>query len=63
MFVKSIYQRNMKPWLNPILFDIAFQVELVQCVIDGVNYLIDCEKKLEKGQDITIPPPVAQFKK
>ncbi|XP_043095560.1 creatine kinase S-type, mitochondrial [Puntigrus tetrazona] len=39
------------------------EVELVQCVIDGVNYLIDCEKKLEKGQDITIPSPLAQFKK
>ncbi|XP_052411446.1 creatine kinase S-type, mitochondrial isoform X2 [Carassius gibelio] len=39
------------------------EVELVQCVIDGVNYLIDCEKKLEKGQDIAIPPPVTQFKK
>uniref|UniRef100_A0A672MHI4 Creatine kinase S-type, mitochondrial n=1 Tax=Sinocyclocheilus grahami TaxID=75366 RepID=A0A672MHI4_SINGR len=33
------------------------EVELVQCVIDGVNYLIDCEKKLEKSQDISIPPP------
>ncbi|RXN21191.1 creatine kinase S- mitochondrial isoform X1 [Labeo rohita] len=39
------------------------EVELVQCVIDGVNYLIDCEKKLENGQDITIPSPVSQFKK
>ncbi|XP_016130808.1 creatine kinase S-type, mitochondrial isoform X1 [Sinocyclocheilus grahami] len=39
------------------------EVELVQCVIDGVNYLIDCEKKLEKSQDISIPPPVAQSKK
>ncbi|KAG1957065.1 creatine kinase S-type, mitochondrial isoform X2 [Pimephales promelas] len=39
------------------------EVELVQCVIDGVNYLIDCEKKLEKGQDITVPPPVTQFRK
>ncbi|XP_056314475.1 creatine kinase S-type, mitochondrial [Danio aesculapii] len=39
------------------------EVELVQCVVDGVNYLIDCEKKLEKGQDITIPSPVSQFKK
>ncbi|XP_016383439.1 creatine kinase U-type, mitochondrial-like isoform X1 [Sinocyclocheilus rhinocerous] len=39
------------------------EVELVQCVIDGVNYLIDCEKKLEKSQDITIPPTVAQSKK
>ncbi|CAM4538518.1 unnamed protein product [Leuciscus chuanchicus] len=39
------------------------EVELVQCVIDGVNYLIDCEKNLEKGQDITVPPPVTQFRK
>ncbi|XP_073697306.1 creatine kinase S-type, mitochondrial isoform X2 [Garra rufa] len=39
------------------------EVELVQCVIDGVNYLIDCEKKLEKGQEITVPSPVAQFRK
>uniref|UniRef100_A0A4W5PPN4 Creatine kinase U-type, mitochondrial n=2 Tax=Hucho hucho TaxID=62062 RepID=A0A4W5PPN4_9TELE len=36
------------------------EVQLVQTVVDGVNYLIDCEKKLEKGQDIKIPPP---FKK
>ncbi|XP_046698142.1 creatine kinase S-type, mitochondrial isoform X2 [Silurus meridionalis] len=39
------------------------EVELVQCVIDGVNYLIECEKKLEKGQDIKIPPPIVQFRK
>lgn len=45
------------------VFDIAFQVELVQCVIDGVNYLIDCEKNLEKGKDITVPPPVTQSRK
>ncbi|MEE6503368.1 hypothetical protein FKM82_004803 [Ascaphus truei] len=38
------------------------EVELVQLVIDGVNYLIDCEKRLERGQDIRIPSPVAQFK-
>uniref|UniRef100_A0A8D1V336 Creatine kinase S-type, mitochondrial n=1 Tax=Sus scrofa TaxID=9823 RepID=A0A8D1V336_PIG len=31
------------------------EVELVQIVIDGVNYLVDCEKKLERGQDIKIP--------
>uniref|UniRef100_A0A8C5WG41 Creatine kinase U-type, mitochondrial n=1 Tax=Leptobrachium leishanense TaxID=445787 RepID=A0A8C5WG41_9ANUR len=37
------------------------EVELVQLVIDGVNYLIDCEKRLEKGQDILIPSPVSQF--
>ncbi|XP_036384558.1 creatine kinase S-type, mitochondrial-like [Megalops cyprinoides] len=39
------------------------EVELVQLVIDGVNFLIDCEKKLEKGQDIKIPAPIVQFKK
>ncbi|KAG2466500.1 KCRS kinase, partial [Polypterus senegalus] len=39
------------------------EVELVQLVIDGVNYLIDCEKRLEKGQDIKVPPPVSQFRK
>ena len=38
------------------------QVELVQLVIDGVNYLIDCERRLEKGQDIRIPSPVPQFR-
>lgn len=39
------------------------QVELVQIVIDGVNYLVDCEKKLERGQDIRVPPPLPQFGK
>lgn len=38
------------------------QVELVQLVIDGVNYLIDCERRLEKGQDIRVPSPVPQFR-
>uniref|UniRef100_A0ACB8E563 Creatine kinase U-type, mitochondrial n=1 Tax=Sphaerodactylus townsendi TaxID=933632 RepID=A0ACB8E563_9SAUR len=38
------------------------EVELVQLVIDGVNYLIDCERRLERGQDIRIPSPVAQFR-
>ncbi|XP_039513923.1 creatine kinase, mitochondrial 1 [Pimephales promelas] len=38
------------------------EVQLVQTVIDGVNYLIDCEKKLEKGQDIKIPAPISHFK-
>ncbi|KAK4821296.1 hypothetical protein QYF61_018045 [Mycteria americana] len=38
------------------------EVELVQLVIDGVNYLIDCERRLEKGQDIRIPSPVPQFR-
>lgn len=37
------------------------KVELVQIVIDGVNYLVDCEKKLERGQDIKVPPPLPQF--
>uniref|UniRef100_A0A8C5X3S8 Creatine kinase S-type, mitochondrial n=1 Tax=Malurus cyaneus samueli TaxID=2593467 RepID=A0A8C5X3S8_9PASS len=37
------------------------EVELVQIVIDGVNYLVDCEKKLERGQDVKIPPPLPQF--
>ncbi len=40
-----------------------YKVELVQLVIDGVNYLIECEKKLEKGQDIKIPAPIQHFKK
>ncbi|KAJ3603685.1 hypothetical protein NHX12_028429 [Muraenolepis orangiensis] len=39
------------------------EVELVQLVVDGVNYLIECEKKLEKGQDIKIPSPIAQFRR
>uniref|UniRef100_A0A3Q3F1F6 Creatine kinase S-type, mitochondrial n=1 Tax=Labrus bergylta TaxID=56723 RepID=A0A3Q3F1F6_9LABR len=38
------------------------EVELVQLVIDGVNYLIECEKRLERGQDIKIPPPSSLFK-
>ncbi|XP_034640530.1 creatine kinase U-type, mitochondrial isoform X2 [Trachemys scripta elegans] len=38
------------------------EVELVQLVIDGVNYLIDCERRLEKGQEIRIPSPVPQFR-
>uniref|UniRef100_A0A8D3E5V6 Creatine kinase U-type, mitochondrial n=1 Tax=Scophthalmus maximus TaxID=52904 RepID=A0A8D3E5V6_SCOMX len=28
------------------------EVQLVQTVVDGVNYLIECEKRLERGQDI-----------
>lgn len=39
------------------------QVELVQLVVDGVNYLMECERRLEKGQDIRIPSPIPQFKK
>ncbi|XP_005989800.1 creatine kinase U-type, mitochondrial [Latimeria chalumnae] len=39
------------------------EVELAQLVIDGVNYLVDCEKRLERGQDIKIPAPVQQFKR
>ncbi|XP_061414459.1 creatine kinase U-type, mitochondrial-like [Lethenteron reissneri] len=34
------------------------EVELVQMVVDGVNYLIECEKRLERGQDIRVPPPL-----
>ncbi|XP_012692007.1 creatine kinase U-type, mitochondrial-like [Clupea harengus] len=33
------------------------EVQLVQSVIDGVQFLIECEKRLEKGQKIVIPPP------
>ncbi|CAB1352265.1 unnamed protein product [Coregonus sp. 'balchen'] len=39
------------------------EVELVQLLVDGVNYLIDCEKKLERGQDIKVPSPITQFRK
>ncbi|CDQ74928.1 unnamed protein product [Oncorhynchus mykiss] len=39
------------------------EVELVQLLVDGVNYLIDCEKRLERGQDIKIPAPIVQFRK
>ncbi|XP_072880899.1 creatine kinase U-type, mitochondrial-like isoform X2 [Hemitrygon akajei] len=39
------------------------EVELVQLVIDGVNYLTDCEKRLQRGQDIKIPPPLSQGKR
>lgn len=42
------------------LYSHPWQVELVQLVIDGVNYLIDCERRLERGQDIRIPAPVSQ---
>ncbi|KAM5235563.1 creatine kinase U-type, mitochondrial isoform 2-T2 [Ctenodactylus gundi] len=38
------------------------EVELVQLVIDGVNYLIDCERRLERGQDIRIPAPLVHNK-
>uniref|UniRef100_A0A8C6LWY1 Creatine kinase U-type, mitochondrial n=1 Tax=Nothobranchius furzeri TaxID=105023 RepID=A0A8C6LWY1_NOTFU len=38
------------------------EVQLVQTVVDGVNYLIECEKRLERGQDIKVPPPIKQFK-
>ncbi|KAM6986438.1 creatine kinase, mitochondrial 2a (sarcomeric) [Aplochiton taeniatus] len=39
------------------------EVELVQCVVDGVNFLIECEKRLERGQDIKVPGPISQFKR
>lgn len=42
---------------------VCVQVELVQLLIDGVNYLIECEKRLEKGQDIKVPAAIAQFRK
>jgi len=29
------------------------EVELVQFVVDGVNLLVEMEKKLEKGEDIS----------
>ena len=38
------------------------QVQLVQTVVDGVNYLIECEKRLERGQDIKVPAPLKLFK-
>lgn len=38
------------------------EVQLVQTVVDGVNYLIECEKRLEKGQDIKVPAPIKIFK-
>ncbi|XP_048376588.1 creatine kinase U-type, mitochondrial-like isoform X1 [Stegostoma tigrinum] len=39
------------------------EVELVQLVVDGVNYLVECEKKLQRGQDIKIPAPIAQSRR
>ncbi|XP_069758585.1 creatine kinase U-type, mitochondrial isoform X2 [Narcine bancroftii] len=39
------------------------EVELVQLVIDGVNYLTECEKRLQRGQDIKIPPPVSHTRR
>lgn len=35
------------------------EVELVQVVVDGVNYLTECEKRLQRGQDIKVPSPPA----
>lgn len=49
-------------WGTPSPSECVRQVELVQLVIDGVNYLIDCERRLERGQDIRIPSPVPQFR-
>lgn len=46
-----------------VTFGVSVQVELVQLVVDGVNCLIECEKKLEKGQDIKVPAPIVQFRK
>lgn len=56
--ILSLFQSNQL-----ILVTMFPQVELVQLVIDGVNYLIECEKRLEKGQDIKIPSPIPQFRK
>ncbi|XP_030290553.1 creatine kinase, mitochondrial 2a (sarcomeric) isoform X1 [Sparus aurata] len=39
------------------------EVELVQLLVDGVNYLIECEKRLERGQEIKVPAPITQFRK
>ena len=49
--------------MTPAFVAPLLQVELVQMLIDGVNHLIECEKKLEKGQDIRVPAPITQFKK
>lgn len=38
------------------------EVQLVQNVIDGVKYLIACDKRLERDQDIQIPAPISQFR-
>ncbi|XP_032870956.1 creatine kinase U-type, mitochondrial-like isoform X1 [Amblyraja radiata] len=35
------------------------EVELVQVVVDGVNSLTECEKRLQRGQDIKVPSPLA----
>uniref|UniRef100_A0A3Q3KFC5 Creatine kinase S-type, mitochondrial n=1 Tax=Monopterus albus TaxID=43700 RepID=A0A3Q3KFC5_MONAL len=39
------------------------EVKLVQLVVDGVNYLTECEKRLERGQDIKSPSPIPPFRK
>lgn len=64
--VKGNLYNNFVHAHNKILLTLTTlhsQVELVQLVIDGVNYLIECEKRLERGQDIKIPSPVPQFRK
>lgn len=38
------------------------EVQLVQTVVDGVNYLIECEKRLERGQDVKVPQPLKLLK-
>ncbi|XP_078286140.1 creatine kinase U-type, mitochondrial-like [Rhinoraja longicauda] len=35
------------------------EVEQVQVVVDGVNYLTECEKRLQRGMDIEVPSPLA----
>ncbi|XP_055518769.1 creatine kinase U-type, mitochondrial-like [Leucoraja erinacea] len=36
-----------------------WRVQQVQVVVDGVNYLTECEKRLQRGQDIKVPSPLA----
>lgn len=58
LLINALYVSPVKT--NHSSFSLS-KVELVQIVIDGVNYLVDCEKKLERGQDIKVPPPLPQF--
>lgn len=58
LLINALYVSPVK--INHSSFSLS-KVELVQIVIDGVNYLVDCEKKLERGQDIKVPPPLPQF--
>ena len=38
--------------LNYTVYFVVAQVQLVQEVVDGVNLLVEMEKKLEKGESI-----------